>query len=104
MPDNANIEGFIAAWVGAASDAAGSITKLAADLEALESQAALIDILAKCSEGISAGRKQLTAMGRTATVEGVNSVLRTVSWLKAFLCGDLHFLMWHFRFLINFVT
>jgi len=104
VPDDANLGAFISAWVGAASDAAGSITKLAADLEALESQTALIEILARCSEGISAGRKQLTALGGTATIEQVNAVLKRVSWLKVFLCGDLQFLMWRLRFLICFVT
>ena len=78
--DDVNLPTFIQSWIQAASDAAGQCAKLTADLEPLESQSQLIKLLQTSADGISNGRKALTALGASATPDAVNHVLRQVSW------------------------
>lgn len=77
--DDVNLPTFIQSWIQAASDAAGQCAKLTADLEPLESQTQLIALLQSAAEGISNGRKALTALGVSATPDEVNHVLTKVS-------------------------
>ncbi len=78
--DDLNLPTFIQSWIQAASDCAGQCAKLTADLEPLESQGQLITLLQSAAEGVSAGRKALTALGASATPAAVNHVLERVSW------------------------
>ena len=78
VPDSAELEGFVAAWVMAASDASGQCTKLCAQLEPLQSQDQLIQLIQAASGGISEHRKQLTALGATPRGEAVQHLLQSV--------------------------
>lgn len=85
MPESTEVGPFVQAWVTAASDAAGQCAKLTADLEPLESQQALIQLIAGAADGISASRKVLTALGPVPTAADVANVLTNAARLK--LCG-----------------
>ena len=85
LPDDHSLETFIPAWVSAAGDAAGQAARLQADLEPMESQSALIKLLADASTGISKSRKDLTMLGAAADAASVQGILNQVGWLRVFV-------------------
>ena len=82
VPDEADLPNFVSQWITAASDAAGQCAKVTADLEPLESQTALIDLIVNASQGISASRKALTALGHQPSAQEVKLELT-----KAGICA-----------------
>lgn len=78
VPDSAELDGFVASWVMAASDASGQCTKLCAQLEPLQSQDQLIGLITAASEGIGDHRKRLTALGPNPSTTDVQALLQSV--------------------------
>ena len=89
VPESAEVGLFVQAWVTAASDAAGQCAKLTADLEPLESQQALIQLIAGAADGISASRKALTALGPAPGAADVAAVLANAACLYSGTCNIL---------------
>ena len=67
----------------AASDAAGQCAKVTADLEPLESQQALIELIAGAAGGISDTRKALTALGPVPAAADVANILTNAARLQS---------------------
>ena len=88
VPDSAELDGFVASWVMAASDASGQCTKLCAQLEPLQSQDQLIGLITAASEGIGDHRKRLTALGpnpSTTDVQAFASKCSLSCYIRSFL-------------------
>lgn len=77
LPTSCDVQKFVMAWVAAAGDAAGQSTKIAIELEALESQGELCRLIQESMTGIAQARKSLAALGQNPAADDVASILRT---------------------------
>ncbi|CAE7235797.1 unnamed protein product, partial [Symbiodinium sp. CCMP2456] len=66
---------FVKSWVAAANTAQGQAVKMSAELEALDSQEALMGKLKDCADGIGACRKKLQALGTAPVASDVQTAL-----------------------------